>query len=102
MSAYLHDAPGSIRHEGEQLAMTPRQRIRSFVRLNFCGTRSKPADWGLIVARTCTNLKGIPAASVALALAEEFPDLYAAIVTAHGEFDPEHRGPAKGRGRIAA
>lgn len=76
--------------------MTDRQRIRSFIDLKFCGTADKPVTWALIVSRCVAHLPGIRPAAVVLALSDEHPALFAAIVTAHGEFDPNRTGPYAG------
>lgn len=68
-----------------------RGRVRNFVRLGLCGTPEDPASWALIVTHVARLYPDLVAGWAVIVLQEEFPDLYAAIVDAHGEFQPHHR-----------
>ncbi len=68
-----------------------RGRIRNFVRLGLCGTPEDPASWALIVTHVARLYPDLVAGWAVVVLQEEFPDLYAAIVSTHGEFQPHHR-----------
>lgn len=64
-----------------------RARVRRFVDVGLCQQHGDaPASWGMIVARAAQFLPGIPAAAVALTLQEDYPEMHAAIVAAHGRF----------------
>lgn len=87
-----------------------RGRVRNFVRLGLCGTPEDPASWALIVTHVARLYPDLVAGWAVVVLQEEFPDLYAAIVNMHGEFQPHHRrerGPQStrnlsARGALAA
>lgn len=68
-----------------------RGRIREFIRSGMAGDPKSPAGWPLILSRAKRHLPGIYGATLASAVQDEAPDLFAAITRDHGAYDPAHR-----------